>query len=393
MSSQKHSVVIVGGGVGGLKTASLLSKDSLYDVTLISRSKSFVHRVSLYRDKKGRSRTHISIPLQKVFTGRRQDLDLVRAHIDTVDPNKKIVTSSDGVDYHYDSLIMSIKEEGRKPDDFDESFSYSAYNSSRVNSLRRELILQFENRQIQENYIVLGAGEAGVEIVAELKRLLDGLAEQYDTEKDAYKVWLIEKEKKVLPGASSTVSSKVTKRLRKLGVQISLGREAKSLREGTMRFTDGSLMESGVVVVAAGTEANHFYKDNSDYFLLDAKGFVRVTALLEAEGYSDIYVQGNNKATNNHLDTRGILYDAKYIVDILHRKKYGKTIHAYNPPARRVTIELGKRWGVHRLGRNHFGITGWAMKRWLDRKHFSTLLPSRISYSLWLFGSKHDEIH
>ena len=34
MSAQKHTVLIIGGSVGGLRAATLLSRDPHYDVTL-----------------------------------------------------------------------------------------------------------------------------------------------------------------------------------------------------------------------------------------------------------------------------------------------------------------------------------------------------------------------
>ncbi len=393
MSTQQHSVVIVGGGVGGLRAATLLSRDSRYDVTLISKKRTFDHHTSLHRNKKGRSRRHISLPLQHVFKGRRIDLDLVRAEMSTLDPQARKVISTDGIEYAYDGLIVALEGESRELPGIDADVSYNAYSASRMNALRRRLISEVESGEVYKNYAVVGAGESGVEMAYELHQLLRGLIKFYGKQVEAPNIVLVEESSRVLPLAAPSVSRRVEKKLRKKGIQVLLGSQVSSYQGGLLHMSDGRTIDTPIVISAAGTRANHFFADNSEIFLLDENRFVRTTDILEAEGFNNIYVIGNSKSSEERLNTTGKLYDAKYVTTIMDCKQTGKEIPRYDPPQYEVRMQLGHGWAVYQTAqRTYWGFLGWTRKRWLDRALFSTLLPRRLWFRVWLFGSQHDEI-
>lgn len=392
MSTQKHSVVVVGGSVGGLRTAALLARDSYYEVALISKKKTFDYHSSIYRDKKGRSRRHLTIPLQNIFHKHRKDLDLIRAEISKIDPTRQVISSEDGIEYPYDSLIVALEGESRRLNGIDGEAVYNAYSASRMGQLRRRLIAEFEKGAVQPNYVVIGAGETGVEMAYELRRLLTSLAKRYDVKTSTH-ISIIERSARILPLSSPKVSRKVEKRLTKRGIDVYTNLGVRKYLNGRLLLSDGSTMQAPIVMTAAGRRANHFYANNSDVFLLDDDDFVRVNSLQEAEGYNNIYIIGNGKSSELRYNTSGKLYDAHYIVNLLDCKHYSKEIPEYDPPGYEVRLQLGRSWAVYETARRTYsGLAGWLRKRWLDRSHFSTLLPTRLWLKVWLFGSQHDEI-
>ena len=89
----------------------------------------------------------------------------------------------------------------------------------------------------------------------------------------------------------------------------------------------------------------------------------------------------------------GKIYDANYIVKLLHCKLHSKEIPYYEPPDYEVHMQLGHGWAIYETAqRTYAGFFGWVRKRWLDRSHFSTLLPIRLWFRVWVFGTQHDEI-
>ena len=393
MDTEKHSVVIVGGGAGGLRAASLLSKKSHYSVTLISKKSTFDHRTSLFRNKSGRSHRHISIPLEKVFRSRRHDIDLVRAEVSSLDPDARTLQAKTGTTYSYDSLIVALEGESRAPHGIDSAATFNAYSASAMDELRRHLIGEFESGAAGGNYVVIGAGETGVEIVAELKRTLDSLNKRYMKGEAKYRAVLVESER-VLPKSSLSTGQKVERRLRKKGVDVLAGKEVQKMARGKLHFSDDKVMPATRVILAAGRRANHFFTDSRGVFLLNQQGFVRTNSILEAEGYNNIYVVGNSKEYEHDLNTSGKIYDAEYVVSLMDAKRAGDELREYEPPSYRAHIQLGRTWGVHEgFERTIVGRLGWLRKRWLDLSHFSTLLPTRLWFVAWTRGTRHDEIY
>lgn len=394
METQKHSVIVIGGSVGGLRSAWLLSKKSEYDVTLLSKKKSFDHNTSLYRNKNGRSKRHVSIPLDKVFGTRRHRIDLVRAEASLVDPITRTVRTTKGIKYPYDSLIIALEGESRMPHGIDSSITHNAYSSGDMNELRRQLIGEFEAGQPEGNYVVIGGGQTGVEIVYELKMHMDSLAKRYNRRSDKYRILIVERSDNLVPRASSNISSRLSRRLNRHGIEVLLEQEVSKVRKGSLIFSDNSSIQTNTVILAAGQRANHFFADNNDVFLLGQGGFVRVNSLQEAEGYNNIYVIGNSKESDYELNTSGKIYDAEYVCDVLEAKRTGHELRDYDPPAFMTSLHLGKMWGVYEtIDRAYFGRKAWILKRWLDRGHFSTLLPIRLWFVAWVFGTRHDEIY
>ena len=394
MEAQKHNVVIVGGGVGGLRVASVLSHKSAYEVSLISKKKTFDHNTSLYRSKKGRSRRHISLPLSRIFNSRRHGIDLVRASIVSIDPSRQVVVSSKNVEYPYDSLVVALEGENRVPRGIDAQLAHNAYSAGEMAELRRSLIAEFETGQPEGNYLVVGGGQSGVEIAYELKMHMDSLAKRHKRDKQAYQVVLVEGSSGLLARSFPGVGKKIYKRLLKKGVHVMLDKEVTHMQKGRVQFASGQTMHVKQVVLAAGRRANHFFADNHNVFLLGEGGFVRVNSLQEAEGYNNIYIVGNSKEAEHELNTDGKLYDADYVAKILECKRTGHEIPEYEPPSFRARIQLGKTWGVFESEDHAFyGKPGWLLKRWLDRNHFSTLLPTRLWFGAWVRGTKHDEIN
>ncbi len=105
---EKHRVVILGGGFGGLAAAQKLKRAPV-EVTLIDRRNFHLFQPLLYQVATGSlSPGEIAAPLRGVLSRQKNTRVLLGEAVD-VDPQAKRVMLRDGASFEYDSLIPSKK--------------------------------------------------------------------------------------------------------------------------------------------------------------------------------------------------------------------------------------------------------------------------------------------
>src|SRR6266481_3465633 len=103
---EKHRVVILGGGFGGLAAAQKLKRASV-EVTLIDRRNFHLFQPLLYQVATGSlSPGEIAAPLRGVLSKQKNVQVLMGEAVD-VDPQAKRVFLRDGATFEYDSLIVA----------------------------------------------------------------------------------------------------------------------------------------------------------------------------------------------------------------------------------------------------------------------------------------------
>src|SRR5207247_10324285 len=107
---QKHRVVILGGGFGGLAAAQKLKRAPV-EVTLIDRRNFHLFQPLLYQVATGSlSPGEIAAPLRGVLSKQKNTQVLLGEAVD-VDPKTKSVILSDGAYFEYNSLILATGTE------------------------------------------------------------------------------------------------------------------------------------------------------------------------------------------------------------------------------------------------------------------------------------------
>src|SRR5260370_18467031 len=104
--AQKHRVVSLGGGFGGLDAAQKLRRAPV-EVTLIDRRNFHLFQPLLYQVATGSlSPGEICAPLRGVLSKQKNTLVLLGEAAD-IDPDAKQVRLRDGAAFDYDSLIVA----------------------------------------------------------------------------------------------------------------------------------------------------------------------------------------------------------------------------------------------------------------------------------------------
>ena len=162
-------ILIVGGGFAGVRAALELARDATNDITLVSDKSDFQYYPTLYSSATGHSHAESWAPLGEIFA----EYDNVTVYIDEIsgiDAEAKTVTAVSGTVYHYATLIMAI---GVVTSYFAipglETYSHGIKNAEQIKRLKEQLFVDIaERRELDKNYVVIGAGPTGVELAAAL---------------------------------------------------------------------------------------------------------------------------------------------------------------------------------------------------------------------------------
>jgi len=282
-----HKIVIVGGGAGGLELATRLGKayrrDKDVSVTLVDKNRTHIWKPKLHEIASGsmdfgdHEVDYMAQAHWNHFTfriGELKDLDRLSKTIDLapyVDANNEPVTPVQKI--AYDTLVICI---GSLSNDFgtkgvkeyalklENQTDAKLFHSKMVNSCIRAHHQTDLIEQSQLHVVIIGAGATGVELAAELHRTtrevvafgLNGI----DADKDL-KISLIEAADRILPALNPRLSSATEQLISKLGVQVHTNSKVMEVMPTGIRLSDGHLIDSELVVWAAGVKAPDYLKN------------------------------------------------------------------------------------------------------------------------------------
>jgi NADH dehydrogenase len=204
-----------------------------------------------------------------------------------------------------------------------------------------------------------------------------------------FQISLVEAAPRILPVLSEDISRKVEKRLKQLGVKIYTDTAVKAETANKLQLPSGSI-ETHSVIWTAGVSTNPFFASQGELFKLGRGGRVEVGDDLQA--LPDVYVLGDSAATPRSGLAQTALYDADFVSVNLIAQQSGSKLSAYSPPAPVAAIPVGRNWCAIEAGsRKLSGYTGWTVRRALDFKLLSKLMPPRKASKVWRQGEVHEE--
>jgi NADH dehydrogenase len=383
----KTKTLVVGGGFGGIKVALELANSEHFDVTLLSDQPNFHYFPTLYHTATGGRQAESSIPLTSLFEGKK--IKLVNGRVENIDRHKHRVTTTDGKHYDYDNVVLSL---GSVPNYFGikgiEEFAYAIGTPEKAKQFKNHLHEQLVSQHAPDlNYVIVGGGPTGIELSGSLTGYLKEIMEAHGIKHRAVHVDLIEAAPKLLPRMPKAMSRAVTRRLRRLGVKIYLGKVVQGETADTL-MVDGNPIQSHTVVWTAGTTNNPFFKNNG--FALNERGKVKVDDYMQAE--PDIFVIGDNADTKFSGMAQTALYDGDFIAENLKRNAEGKLMRRYEPKEPIYVIPAGPHWAAVLWGKTQiYGLPGWALRTLADLKGFSDYQPWWKAGAQWMTGFEGEE--
>ena len=314
----RHRVVIVGGGFGGLFAAKFLRRAPV-DVTLIDRTNHHVFQPLLYQLATGiLSEGDVAPPLRGVLS-RHRNVRVEFANVTGFDLQARTVSAVapfEKLSFPYDSLIVAAGASGSYFGH--DEFGRWAPGMKTVDDaleLRGRIFGAFEMAELAETeddrrswltFAIVGGGPTGVEMagqIAELShRSLKRNFRSFDP-RDA-RVLLFDGGEEILPSFGDRLSGKATKELERLGIELHLkSRVTDVTREGiVVTGPDGEEhVACGTKVWAAGVQASPLAKLLADASGAgtDRAGRIQVLPDCSVPGHPEVFAVGDMMALEN----------------------------------------------------------------------------------------------
>lgn len=264
--NQKKRVVIVGGGLGGLRLAEDLYGSGM-QVVLIDKNNFHQFPPLIYQiASAGIDPSSISFPFRQIFR-KRKDFYFRMAEARMVDTEKKILQTSIGkIDFDY--LVLAA---GATTNFFGnkniEEWAIPMKTVPEAMGLRNALLSNLERaltcateeeRQELLNVVIVGGGATGVEIagaLAEMRRYV--IPYDYpDMDSSLMHIYLIEAGDRLLAGLSQESSQKAYEFLKSMGVDIQFGKMVTDYRDHKVVMKDGTEIPTRTFLWVSGIRAN-----------------------------------------------------------------------------------------------------------------------------------------
>ena len=392
-----HSVLIVGGGFGGVKLAQLLGRPhhEKIHVCIVDPKSYMQYRAATYRFVTGRSPMESCLLYRDLFEGLH--VDLAKDSVVSIDLKKKFAKGASGSTYSFETLVLAVGGETATfgiPGVEKHAHDIGTFDGAIKLKKHIEDVCadakwggKGEKKPLL-NIAVVGAGPTGVELAGELGWYVRKLARKNGADPSLVHIEIVEAMDRILPTMSPKVSKKVEKRLLSLGVDLLLKAAVEKEKPDALVLRNGDTIDARTVVWTAGLKANSLLSKISG-LKLDKKGRVLVTDHLEAEGYKGVFALGDAASTEYSGMAQTALADAEYIAKVIERRVHKRGVGPYLQPAPSYAIPVGPKWAaVKYRGMNFYGFIGWAMRRAADLRAFSELLPISKALRAFFAGTK-----
>ncbi|MBL4676974.1 MAG: NAD(P)/FAD-dependent oxidoreductase [Mucilaginibacter sp.] len=263
-ASKFPTVVIIGGGFGGLQVAKQL-KDKPVEIILIDKHNYHTFQPLLYQVATGSLEAEsIAFSLRKNFDGQK-NLRFRNTEVLGINPENNTVHTEIG-DIGYDYLVIATGSTtnffGNK-----EIEHYAMPMKSIPEAMNlRYLVLQNleeailkpsrEERAPYLSFVLVGAGPTGVELAGALAELRNHVLDKDYPElaKEEMKVYLVDFLPKVLGPFSDEGSKAAEDFLKKMGVEVLLGVKVESYDGHEIKFEGGKSILTKNVIWSAGVQ-------------------------------------------------------------------------------------------------------------------------------------------
>lgn len=406
------NIVILGAGFGGLKTALKLEGDlkKLHDpewsVILVDKNSYHTYTAALYEAAsayrwKGAADIQtfeellagfVCLPLGQTIA--KKNITFVRGTVAGVDFWNNTVVLVDEEPIPFDYLIFALGSEtiyfGIKGA---EKCCYALKNLYDAFHVRRRIeeIFSHANRGKTIQIVIVGGGATGVETIAEIATYTKHLAKDYGLDYANVRISLFEAQSEILAGSPKSLRDAVLRRLKKIGVDILTSTRVEEVMPECILFEGGEKCDADLILWGGGVKGPLVLGDIKGVEL-DKRGRIAVDEFLQPKGLRKVFAVGDNALfmdEKSAIPAPATAFIAEQQADIAAKNVIyaitGQPLKKYNVSIPGYVISCGGKYAVaHIFGITFSGFLGWLVKKLIDLKYFSSILPFRTALFLWL---------
>jgi NADH dehydrogenase len=298
------SVVIIGGGFGGLEAAKVLRRGPVR-VTLLDRHNYHLFQPLLYQVATATlSPGDIASPIRWILR-HAVNVRVLLGEAEAIDVAERLVRLSDGASIGYDYLIVAT---GSSHSYFGhDEWARSAQGLKTLEdalAIRRRILLAFEcaeretdpaKRRELLTFVLVGGGPTGVELAGTLAEIArQTLRDEFrsiDTRQA--RIVLVEAGETILPTFPAKLRDAARATLSRLGIDVLEGTKVTAVDEHGVMF-GAERLQAGTVLWAAGVTASPLVRSLG--VPLDRAGRVIVERDLSIPGHQEVFVVGDTAA-------------------------------------------------------------------------------------------------
>lgn len=354
--SQKKSIVVLGAGPGGFRTAlsldRLLFDRSDYEVVLVDVSADHQILPRLPEVAAGSiTSRHASLPIRRMI-GRRS-IRFVQAEAQALDVGTSTVTTTAGP-IEYWRLVVALGGVSAPPDIPGarakaipvRSLEAASGIASTLHERIRQAALKVdvEEKQRLATTVIVGAGFTGVEMAGGLAEATHDLAIRYRLASGTSRVILLEQGERVLPEYPRLLSDAVTEVLGRKRVDVRLGRKVVGVDDTSVTAEGGETIPCGTVIWAGGVTpapaVAHLGLPTDD------SGRIKVDPFLNVVGRDDVFALGDCAKIVGDDDgtppsAQAAVYQADVVADNLYSEIVGRPRMAFRISPLDLALWLG----------------------------------------------------
>ena len=401
--NEQRRVVVVGGGLGGLKMVSSL-RDTDYQVVLVDKNNYNQFPPLIYQvASAGLEPSNISFPFRRLFQGWK-NFFFRMAEVEHIDTEEKAIRTSIGT-IHYDDLVLAA---GATTNFFGnkniEASALPMKSVSEAMRLRNTILQNLERaetednearRQALMNIAIVGGGPSGVEIagaLAEMKRTI--LPRDYpDLDTSCMRIYLINAAPRLLGAMAEKSSREAEKALKELGVEIMAGCMVTDYVDHELILKDGNHLPVETVIWVSGIRANHI--DGIPAESIGRGGRIITDRFNRVKGMENVYaigdqclIEGDKAYPQGHPQLAQVaMQQAENLAMNLKRQDKNKQEHPFSYRNLGTMATIGRKKAVVAIGRLKFGgFFAWLL--WLV-VHLRSILGVRnktIVFLNWMWS-------
>jgi NADH:ubiquinone reductase (H+-translocating) len=396
VGTMTRNVLVLGGGFGGMNVARRLERTLLPTaarLTLVNDVNFMLYAPLLPGAAGGVIEPrHVVVPLREVL--KRTDLRV--CYVRGADPSRRRVSARgpDGreLEIAYDQLVVALGSTSRTfPIPGLKEHAVGFKTLSEAIALRNRLVETLETAEIVEDdeersalltYVVVGAGYAGLEGLAELQDFASEVVHLYPRCRlHGLRFMLVEARERVMMEIEPSLAEFATAELRRRGIEIRTNTTVKRVSAHSIELSDGEVVLTRTLCWTTGVKPHPVVAELG--LPLDDEGRIRTDRHCQVEGFDDVWALGDAAAvpdparkgepcppTAQHAirQARVVAHNVKSALGGDKRRK------AFTFKTRGVFVDMGRNQAVaSTVGIKWRGLPAW----FLARSYHLAMMPGR----------------